>query len=184
MQHLALHFLGVLPQFPYPTNLEAFHARLYSFNQQSILISQALTVPEGETTVNNTYFIIMNSMSQPYLTGSLYSLLLYPCRQAMASILSPRGGDSGQEPTSALPINEQAMQLLNFSHKLDISLLDTVVAFFYSAVGEQVIPRCVHVCMLRLLLPHAHIWSFYYSCLIVLNDCVCESILPHILDLL
>lgn len=54
----------------------------------------------------------------------------------MASILSP-GGGTGPQPV-AVPINERAMQLLDFSQKLDISLLDTVVAFFFSAVGEQV----------------------------------------------
>ena len=52
----------------------------------------------------------------------------------MVSVMSPGGGVG----LSGVPINDQALQLLDFSQKLDITLLDTVVAFFYTAVGEEV----------------------------------------------
>ena len=33
---------------------------------------------------------------------------------------------------------EQALQLLDFSHKMDVPLLDAVVTSFYSTVGSEV----------------------------------------------
>jgi hypothetical protein len=35
-------------------------------------------------------------------------------------------------------ISEQAMKLLDFNQKLDISLLDSIVGCMYSGIGEQV----------------------------------------------
>lgn len=40
-------------------------------------------------------------------------------------------------PTAMATI-EQASQLLDFSQKLDINLLDSVVSWFYCSVGPQV----------------------------------------------
>ncbi len=54
----------------------------------------------------------------------------------MVSIVSP--GGVGPNISTGMPINDQAMQLLDFSQKLDISLLDNVVGYFYTAVGEEV----------------------------------------------
>ena len=51
-------------------------------------------------------------------------------------MVSP-GGVVGQ-PAEGLSINEQAVQLLDFSQKLDIALLDSVVSFFYTSVGNEV----------------------------------------------
>jgi exportin-1 len=35
-------------------------------------------------------------------------------------------------------ISEQAMKLLDFNQKLDITLLDSIVGCMYSGIGEQV----------------------------------------------
>ena len=39
---------------------------------------------------------------------------------------------------AASPFADQAMQLLDFSNKLDIQLLDSVVNCFYGSVGPEV----------------------------------------------
>ena len=39
---------------------------------------------------------------------------------------------------AASPFADQALQLLDFSNKLDITLLDSVVSCFYGTVGPEV----------------------------------------------
>ena len=92
---------------------------------------------------------------------------------ASIGIVSPNNVHS----TSGI-FSNQAMQLLDFSQKLDISLLDSVVNCFYGSVGEEV--RFIYCCLftenqMHTLIFMSMLCKIFYLKLLYLDLDVCTS---------
>jgi hypothetical protein len=85
--------------------------------------------------------------------GGSYS----PALRAATNVVLQRSCSASVRMASVSPFTpEQAMRLLDFGNKMDMSLLDSVVSCFYNTVGPQVRQRTPHPYPTQL-----HIWTLY-----------------------